>query len=155
MSVSGFSMFFIAHFKIIDISVEVSQKSTFQESWKNAYLQSPLRNTSTASKCPHKKPSKTLIIAHISLKSPPEGLTWANDVGMRLYQKWATSHFEKSFFRRRSQFWAARKRISALLILSFSFEKMVFLWFRVTHLWLEITPTRTLIIAQCVLLSRF
>ena len=70
-----FHMSFLRGFKIIDITVEVSQKSTFQELLKTANLRSSLRNTSTASIWPHKKPSKTLIILHISLKRPPDGST--------------------------------------------------------------------------------
>ena len=64
---------FTLTFKIIDISLEVSKKSTFPELLKTAHVHSSQRSISIASIWALKKPSKTLIILHISLKRPPEG----------------------------------------------------------------------------------
>ena len=101
-------MLFIVHFKIVDISLEVSQKSTFQELLKTANSHPSLPNTSIASIQPLKKPSKTLIILNISLKSPPEDFIWALDVSMLVNQKSAKSHSKKTLFREWSPFWVVR-----------------------------------------------
>ena len=66
MDNSEFSMFFIVHYKIIDFAAEVSQKSTFHELLKNAYLQSSLRNADIASTWPLKKSHWSLLILIIS-----------------------------------------------------------------------------------------
>ena len=92
-------MFFIVHFKIIDISLEVSQNMTFQELLKTVHLHLNLPMINIASIWPFKKPSKTMIILHILLRRPPEELIWALNVSMRVNKKCANSHSKKLLFR--------------------------------------------------------
>ena len=87
MDNSGFSMFFIAHFKIIDISLEVSQKSTFQEMLKITHEASTALKIKMASIWPFKKSHWSLLILLFLTMRPPEDLISALDVNMRVNQK--------------------------------------------------------------------
>ena len=79
--------------------IRVVTKKYFSRITKNcSFALEPTYDQHSLNLAPFQKPSKTLIILHISPKRPPEGLIWANDVGMRLNQKWATSHPKEIIF---------------------------------------------------------
>ena len=98
-------------FKIIEITVEVSQKSTLQEMLKITREDSTQLKSKIAYIWPVKKSFWSLLILLFLTMRPPKDFIWALDVNMRVNQKWTSSHSEKSFFRRRSQFWVVRKCI--------------------------------------------
>ena len=87
MDNSRFSMLLIVHFKIIDISLEVSQKSTFRKRWKTANSQWSLPMINMASIWPLKKSHWSLLILIISPQRPPYGFIWIVDVSMCVKQK--------------------------------------------------------------------
>ena len=74
-TIPEFHMSFSLGFKIIEITVELSQNSTFQEMLKITHEDSTLPKIKMASIWPFKKSHWSLLILLFLTMRPPDGLT--------------------------------------------------------------------------------
>ena len=97
--------------KIIEITLEVSQKLTFENGTKYVCSYSLQWLSKIASIRPFKNAYKTCVIWPISPKWPPGDLKLVTSVSMPQIQKSSKDDIQKSNFRRRSSIWVQWKSI--------------------------------------------